>query len=246
MNIRYEDIDNWLIRDEMPEIARQRVEDAKGLGTKHEAAAVEKVERFIARFTEENDFTPGICPPYSMCETVVVGIAMCYVGISEIGTTNTGYLVNIWHEELGLNPGLPWCVIAAQHVYRKASDVFGMPDLLPYDTPSTQGLADKCEKNGLFTIDVSKATPGSSIIFRDGKHFRGHQEILVRTTPVVYDSVGGNTNSEYSRDGGDFGFHRDRGWGVYGPVGTMRSTERRWTRGIIPLPALYDKFWRGA
>ena len=242
--VKYEDAQRW-IDSRLGELAQERVEDAKELGTKAEALAVERVERFLSSYIESSDIIPGCCPSYIHCQSLVVGVALSYEGVSEKGKTNTGYLVNLWHEELGLNPGLPWCVIWNQHVYRKVSDAVGMPDLLPFNTPSTQKCADVAESKGLFTIDVSKATPGSSVIFRDGEEYLGHQEILLRTTPTVYDSIGGNTNSEFSRDGGDVGLHHDRGWGVYGPVGTMRSAERRWTRGIIPLPALYEKYWRG-
>lgn len=243
MLVRYEDVEHF-IENRLSEIAEARIEEARRLGTETEARAVHRVERFLAEYRERFGVVPGVCPPYIHLQSVVTQIALGYEGVSERGTTNTGYLVDKWHRELGLNPGLPWCVMFGQHVYKRASLFFGMPDILPINTASTQKLADEAEVLGLATIDITRATPGSGIIFRDGKHYRGHFEILMKTDPRTYDSVGGNTNSEFSRDGGDVGLHSNRGWNVYGPVGTMKSTERRWTRCIIPLPALYEKYWK--
>lgn len=173
--------------------------------------------------------------------------AVSFDGMEETGTTNRNAIIDEWNAEMKRKPGDPWCVIFAQHCVYAVCKALGKPDLLPYDTAGTQALADYHEKRGLLTIDTRRATPGSLIVRRDGpvgsdKGKTGHMEILVDARELTYDSVGGNTNSEHSRDGGDVGIHMGVRWTKYGPVGAER--DGMWMRGIIPIEALVKYHWK--
>lgn len=173
----------------------------------------------------------------------IVRYARAFLGMGEIGDTNRNDLIDAWARELHYNPGNPWCMIYVQHVYRAVSNAYGKPDLIPHDTAATQSFADYAEAHGLLTIATKCSTPGSLIIFRSGTTNLGHIEIITECDEHYYSSIGGNTSSEFSRDGGDVGEHTHVLWNRFGPVGSERRGQSRWTRGIVPLDRLLRHAW---
>jgi hypothetical protein len=189
---------------------------------------------------------PNGIPSAEQLGTAVASMAECYTGVKEIKYSNRGYLVDTFAAGLGIPSGQPWCMTFVQYVFKQVSDTFHMQDLLPYDTASTQSFANWAEKEGLATIDVKKATRGSLIVFSLGKRPRvGHIEILTEVGATWYNSIGGNTDDGDSMNGGAVCKHERRAWFAYGPIGVARVVDgaaRRWTRCIVPIEGLVQKY----
>lgn len=204
-----------------------------------EEKARQTLDLIAASVLEGQELTP------EFVGDAVTRYAHAWLGLSEIGRTNRNEAIDRWNREIHLNPEneYAWCVIFIQHVYLAVSQACGKPDLVPKDTAGSQALATWAEHNGLATIVPAHAQKGSIIVFRDGSSPYGHAEIITAVNGQRYFSVGGNTNSEFSRDGGDVGEHKDVAWGRFGPVGSRRGAKKRWTRCIIPIGGLMRYSW---
>jgi hypothetical protein len=176
---------------------------------------------------------------------LAVSVAECFIGVAEIGDSNTGFLINRWMLEIKVRPPAYWCLVAVQKWYQLVSEICGMPDLLPNNTASTQTLAADCERRGLTTTDRKLVTPGSSVIFTDGpaSKWQGHIEMVAQAVEKSYDSIGGNTNSKTARNGGEVVLHADVPWEECGKVGVPKSSGR-WTRCFIRVDALWEAHWK--
>lgn len=150
----------------------------------------------------------------------IVSMASCFIGISEILKTNTGYLVNHMADELSEKDndphGNPWCVIFGQYVYKRVSRAYEKPDLLPYNTAGSQALAAYLEKKDIANTDYNKVAMGDGMIWTYPGGIHGHFEICATSNKTEYSSIGGNTNGEFSRDGGAVHAHMKVPWKKWG------------------------------
>lgn len=212
--------------------------------TQIELDAWAKKEALVARLQ-------GVQPTLQNVQQAIVEMNACFVGVTEIGKTNTGYLVNRFADDLSpvdKDPhGNSWCVNYAQAVYLYVSQGFGRPDLLPYNTPGSQALAQWAESKGIARTKPKYAEPGSHLVWRDGDGGFGHDELLDTTDSTIYDSTGGNTSGEGSRDGGAVCRHRRVPWAKWGALTPesdfIRSDTKRWLRCIIPVSELMRLYW---
>lgn len=171
----------------------------------------------------------------------ILATAQAFVGIREIGKSNTGYWVNIMHRALGLRPGLHWCMMFIQYVFWFVSKIWGKPDLLPFNSAGTRAMWNWAKKLYLTTSKPEEAGPADILIFADGSDPTGHTELLTAIPVAEMSTTGGNTNEQASRDGGHVAEHTMR-TNIYGPWGEAR-TAKRWTLGVIRFDKLFDKYW---
>lgn len=168
-------------------------------------------------------------------------VSMGFLAVREIGSTNKGYWIDKFHRALGLNPGLPWCLMFIQYVYRVVSDAYSVPDLIPFNTAGTQALAQWAEKNKLTRSNLREASEGDIIVWADGKTGRGHVGIITdagcvgNLETVAIATIEGNTSDKDYRDGGgvcekNYTYHsRD--------LGASRR-QGRWLRCVVSFDAL--------
>lgn len=206
---------------------------------------MEAVARYgeIARNLYGIDDLTRYCPTEAQTVTALVEVAKCYADVKEIGASNKGWMVTRMTRRLGLRGALPWCAIWVDQVYWDVSSMFGMPDLLPYNTAGTQQLYARAERDGCATIAIELVGVGALVVYADGDSGQGHTELLIGRSDTAYDSMGGNTtdDDEINREGNQVGVHRGVKWHRYGPIGVPRS--KRWTRGFIPAELLYRRHW---
>ena len=171
----------------------------------------------------------------------VLSVAEAFLGVREIGTSNRGYWINKFHKEVGLEPGYPWCLMFIQYVYRIAATMVGVPDILPYNTASTQSLASWAEKKWLCLDSLTMLHPGDLLIWKDGNKSAGHvgmvTHITDRSENIEIQTIEGNTSSTKYRDGGlvavkEYTYER-------GDLGDAR-TRGRWLRCVVSFDRLLD------
>lgn len=167
--------------------------------------------------------------------SALVQVGRSFLGVSEIGTTNTGYWVSKFNKDLGLGAAA-WCLSYVQFVYKYTSNIFGLKDVLPYNTASTQSLWGWAYKNNLTFTDYTLLKPGDIFIWRNGITRLGHTGFLSESAGELVSTLEGNTNSAFSRDGGDVCEHK---YSVlrWGPVGVSKKTSR-YLRGFVSLDKL--------
>lgn len=190
-------------------------------------------------------------PTVEQVQKAVSDMTHCFVGVTEIGRTNTGFLVDQFGRDLSekdVDPeGIAWCILYVQACYLYVCKAFGKPDLLPYNTASSQGLAAWAEKNGLARTQPKYAEPGSVLVLQDGQSNFGHGEIINASSGKAYTSTGGNTSGEGSRDGGAVCIHRDVLWAKWGSLTPesdfIPDPVRRHARCVIPVSGLIAKYW---
>lgn len=164
--------------------------------------------------------------------------AEAFVGVREIKTTNTGHWINKFHKAIGLNPGLAWCLMFVQYVCKWTSDIWSLPDLLPFDVAGTQRLWEWAAKRGLVTTKASEFDFGDIVIWRNGMSDKGHTGILRFPRFILneYETIEGNVGASW-RDGGGIEIRR-QAYDQWGPIGL--KNDGRWTRGAIRFDALFD------
>ena len=89
---------------------------------------------------------------------LAASVAECFIGVAEIGDSNTGFLINRWMLEIKVRPPAYWCLVAVQKWYQLVSEICGMPDLLPNNTASTQTLAALTALESAWGVDATRAT----------------------------------------------------------------------------------------
>lgn len=171
----------------------------------------------------------------------IVEMGYAFLGVSEIGTTNTGFWVDKFNKDIGLF-GKAWCVAYVQYIYKYSCYIWGAPDILPNNTGSSQRLYDWAEGKDLTFTDYMLLKPADIVIWRNGRlspfgHAGMASEIDIMN-PELVGTLEGNTNSKYSRDGGDV-CHHTTNILRYGDIGVPR-TGKRFVRGFISFDKLFD------
>jgi|GEM_PF-1221269 hypothetical protein len=191
-------------------------------------------------------------PRLDVVQNAIVETARVFLGVRELGTSNSGYWIQRFLSAAGLSEGYPWCMGYVQWVFADVSGIWHLTDLIPRNTGSTQGAWKWAAELGLVHSDPEKVDKGDVPIWRNGLSAQGHTGIV---TSAPYQSMGemirtidGNTNGEYSRDGGQVAEHAwpvDR-WGPWGDVAAKKQAKagRRYVRGVISLEALMHQFWK--
>lgn len=179
----------------------------------------------------------GTTPSLALVRATIVRVALAFVGVREVGTTNSGYWVDKFLGHLGLKPGYAWCMAFVQWVLRFVATLFGMKDFLPFNHAGTKAVYDWCEKKGYVTTDLSLVEPGDQIFWQNGKGPQGHVGIVTMRNGTLLATAEGNTSDRNWRDGG--GMSKKK-W-VLDPdkIGVPHATER-WVRGFVRLEKLYD------
>lgn len=205
----------------------------------------------IARADELKSSLAHAIPSEANVRRAIVDMFACFEGISEIGKTNTGYLVNQFHRDLSTKDrdplGMPWCVIVYQATVLYVCQGFGKPDLLPYNTPSTQSAAKWAEDLGIANRIPAKVGMGDAMVQRDGlDDGTGHMACMVEPGFPMYTEISGNTNSAGSSNGGmiltrKVAWSR---WEVTSPQCEFPThPTKRYMRCTIPVNALMARFW---
>lgn len=169
----------------------------------------------------------------------IIATAEAFDGIREIKTTNTGHWINKFHRDIGLDPGLYWCLMYVQYVYKWACSIWDLPDILPYNVAGTQRLWDWAEREGLVGVAAEEFGYGDIVIWRNGMTSGGHTGIVVYRDDSQYATMEGNVGANW-RDGGGVE-RRVQPYDKWGTVGVPREHDR-WTRGVIKFDALFDRY----
>lgn len=170
----------------------------------------------------------------------VEDIVHAFAGIHEVGETNTGYWVDIFHRALGLEPGMSWCLMFVQYVLWVASGIWSKPDILPKNVAGTQACWRWAVAEDLVVLLRVDVQPWDVMIYTNGSTDHGHTDFAVEVGPQMR-SFGGNTSSAHSGNGGEVA---EVSWSEmrYGTWGKKRPNAR-WVRGAISLEKLYNKYW---
>lgn len=182
----------------------------------------------------------------------ITDVTRAFLGVRELGTSNSGYWIQKFLKSVGLGEGHPWCMAYVQWCYWFVSEIWNMSDLLPRNTGSTQGCWLWAKELDLVHSDPERVSVGDIVIWRNGLTAEGHTGIIIQVHREVGDdritTIEGNTNAAHSRDGGQAAEHI---WSVgrWGPWGDkaaapLAKAGRRYVRGVISLEALMSRFWR--
>lgn len=165
--------------------------------------------------------------------------AEAFVGVREIKSSNTGHWINQFHRAIGLDPGLAWCLMFVQYAYKWTSDIWALPDLLPFNVAGVVRLWRWAEKRGLVTTSGFDFDYGDIVIWRKGGSDKGHTGIvrLPEWPGREYETIEGNTGASW-RDGGGIEIRR-QDYDEFGVIGVAHSVGR-WTCGAIRFDALFD------
>jgi hypothetical protein len=166
----------------------------------------------------------------------IVLLAYCFLGIREYKSTNTGYWIDKFSKELGMSK-IPWCMAYVQYVIKRAH----VPDILPYNSPSTQAVADWAESNEA-TVQAQDFGLGDIVIWRNGKNSRqGHTgiitEIVNRDDGLYIETIEGNTSDANYRDGG---YCVAKSWKFGNGKNGMKPLNTRYIRCVIGVNKLME------
>jgi hypothetical protein len=201
-------------------------------------------EKVLERLNEIVAKYQPLEPTRDVVRQAIIDTASAFEGIQEIGTSNTGYWINIFHQVLGLQPGYPWCMMYVQYVYWFVSQIWRNRDILPYNRAGVRVMWNWAKREEFVETQPASAKFADILILLDGNEPTGHTEILTAIDDVVMCTIGGNTNDATSRDGGRVARHT-MPIKKYGPWGEPR-TAKRWVAGVISFDKLYAKFWGNA
>jgi hypothetical protein len=173
-----------------------------------------------------------------MLRNAILDVSNAFLEISEIGTTNRGYWLDKFAEDLRIQKGLAWCLLFVQFAYKFSSNLWKMKDCLPYDTAATQQLWNKANANRLTYTDYSLIKPADIIIWRKGLTNFGHTGIIMSAYDKTIETIEGNTTTTFSRDGGSV---KAKTYDVlqWGPVGKSKKTST-YLRGFISFDKLFE------
>lgn len=135
--------------------------------------------------------------------------------VEEIGTSNTGFFVNIFQKYagLGIKGGYSWCLALMQYVIAIVCEKCGIMDLLPYDTGGTRKLWNICKQKELTVYHPSDCSVGDLLIMAHNST-EGHVWIIKGISEAnqnthaerIFTLVSGNTmetdNVSKMREGG--------------------------------------------
>lgn len=175
-------------------------------------------------------------PELDEVRRAVIDTAYVFVGVREIGDTNSGYWINRFLKRTGLGEGYPWCMAFVQFVISEACAMHGIPDLLKYDSASTRNVWEHYEKQHATVHALLSARPGDVFIQSSGKSWRGHTGIVIGIAEDTVCTIEGNTGGKSWRDGGGVEMKIQN-------VSKFRVDKPRdhgaWTRGYIDLSVLW-------
>jgi hypothetical protein len=184
----------------------------------------------------------GTVPTVARVRAAVVVAARAFVGVREIGSSNSGYWIDQFLGQLGLNPGYAWCMAVVQWVLRFVASIFGLPDLLPNNQAGTRNVFLWAKGKGYTTVDIALVQPGDVIVWADGATANGHTGIVVDVTrngsEYILTVAEGNTSDKSWRDGGGMMVKTH----TIADVATVGRpvTSGRWVRGFIQLDPLFN------
>ena len=176
----------------------------------------------------------------------IVAVEYALIGVAEIGKSNCGYWVDIFQKSIGMH-GAPWCLAMQQYVFKYVASFWLFPDLLPFDTASTQALWRWADQQDLTVSTFDALYSCDLVIWRDGSRDLGHVGCAV--TDPNYEQrntitlIEGNTSTADWRDGGHVAekvyTEGELNMGISRP-------DKRWCRGAIRFDKLYDMALHGA
>ena len=203
------------------------------------------IEQFAAERAERTRrFYSALTPSVANVRQAIVDMAACFAYVAEVGTSNTGYWVNRFLKDCKLAGGNPWCMAYVQWPILYISQMWGKPDLLPYDSASTMAVFNYAEKLGATANTLADIMLGDLIFWADGTSGKGHVGIIVA---IRMDAVGkltiavieGNTSAASWRDGGLVAIKSY----TLTAKSFAKSTTARYVRGIVRIDALMQKNW---
>lgn len=218
--------------------AQTKVEHAMTAADKKARAELDAISQEIAALaTSSNGAGMDQRPPLQLVRATIVRVARAFVGVREIGKTNSGYWIDKFLGHLGLKPGLAWCMAALQFVLVFVSRLFGLKDLLPFNHAGTKAVYDWADKKGHTTTTLAEVEPGDLIFWQNGQGPQGHVGLVVKHNGTLVETVEGNTSDGNWRDGGGMSEKRY----VIDPekIGVPQR-DGRWLRGFVRLEKLYD------
>ncbi len=162
--------------------------------------------------------------------------AHAFLGIREVGKSNTGYWINKFHKDVGLVPGHEWCLMAIQYMFAWLSEMYGRPDMLPLNYAATQRFWVIAHDRRLTTTNPREMMPGDTMIYRNGNDPKGHAALIIKIDGLEYTTIEGNVGADW-RDGGGMETRR-QSFEQWGPIGVARKSGR-WTRGAVRFDLLY-------
>lgn len=167
---------------------------------------------------------------------IIADVALSYVGVAEIGKTNTGHLVNRWLKATGLSGGYYWCMAYAQYPYAIAGQTLYGRDLLPFNSAGTKAVMDWAIKRQL-QVPYEDIGVGDLIIYQSGSGPEGHARIVVFRDGETFVMAEGNAGGGDPRNGGM----------VVAKVYTIKASEfgkpvakGLWPRGAVGVARLMD------
>ena len=175
-----------------------------------------------------------------------IDVLRCFVGVSEIGTSNRGYWVDIFSAPFGT--AIPWCAAFIQWaLWFTGVKVLSWTDLLPHNTAGTQDTYYFAKRNKLVVYAYAETDAGDLTIWKDvtepREPERGHIEAQTVHAMNVMTSLGGNTSSEFSRDGGDVGERPVNPgkwiWGTPAATWLAKNPKGRYVRGAVSFARLF-------
>lgn len=170
-----------------------------------------------------------------------VQVAECFIGVSEIGSTNTGYWVDRALAAANLRPKNPWCISLDQLIIQIVSEANELPDLLPFDSGSTQKVVNWALTQRLCVESYALAKPGDLMVLRNGNDFSGHSKLITADAIVdnrlYFQTVGGNESNTDWRNGGGTRLVVLDPEKEYGPYQKAKA-KGAWCPGIISAEKL--------
>lgn len=164
-----------------------------------------------------------------------------FLGVQEVGTSNSGYWIDRFHKSVGLRPGYPWCMMFLQYVYKFVSDIFEMKDLIPFNTAGTKAFGNWATNKNLCRTRISDIKVGDILVWQNGSSDQGHVGAVISVTTTggqVYTikTIEGNTSSKDYRDGGQIA---EKEYTYSQAELGAKKSKSRWLRCVVSFDALY-------
>ncbi|MBI5646694.1 MAG: hypothetical protein HY962_07155 [Ignavibacteriae bacterium] len=169
-----------------------------------------------------------------------------FVGVHEVGSSNSSYWVDKFLNALGLDAGLSWCMALEQFKLRFVASIWDLPDLMAFNSGGTQACYMYYEKRGMVFTDPARLSLCDQVIWRNGLTAHGHvggtYRIQSQTSGLIVTTNEGNTSTDEKtpgrwRDGGtcvNKEWRADK-WGKWG----QPRNPGRYVRGAISFEMLY-------
>lgn len=185
-------------------------------------------------------------PTLENARRAVLSILTAFLGVREIGTSNSGYWVDRFHRALGLLPGKPWCMMLIQYVYKLASDWLGIPDIMPNNTAGTLNFGKWAKAKAYTITSFAMIRPCDCLVWHDGTGSPyGHIGAVVSvevTAPGVYriETIEGNTSQgkKSDKDYRDGGTIAEKIY-VYSDKDIGKESSKRYLYAVVSFDKLF-------